>query len=40
VKAHLTPEAIDHLLEPGNHTGSAGAMVDAVLTLARAEGLA
>lgn len=40
VTAHLDPAALDHLLEPGNYTGSAGAMVDAVLKLARAEGLA
>lgn len=40
VTAHLTPEALDHLLEPANYTGSAGAMVDAVLEQARAEGLA
>jgi len=40
VTAHLDTKALDHLLAPGNHTGSAGAMVDAVLKLARAEGLA
>lgn len=40
VTAHLDTEALDHLLAPGNYTGSAGAMVDAVLKLARAEGLA
>jgi len=40
VTAHLDTKALDHLLEPGNYTGSAGAMVDAVLELARAEGLA
>lgn len=40
VTAHLNSEALDHLLDPGNYTGSAGAMVDAVLKLARAEGLA
>lgn len=38
--AHLTPEALDLLLEPGHYTGSAGEMVDSVLNLARAEGLA
>lgn len=38
--AHLGTQALDHVLEPGNYTGSAGAMVDAVLELARAEGLA
>ncbi|MCC5969460.1 MAG: adenylosuccinate lyase family protein [Pararhodobacter sp.] len=40
ITAHLTPEALDHLLDPGNYTGSAGSMVDDVLELARAEGLA
>ncbi|HHX88413.1 MAG TPA: adenylosuccinate lyase family protein [Paracoccus sp.] len=40
ITAHLDPHALDQVLEPGNYTGSAGAMVDAVLDLARAEGLA
>lgn len=40
VTTHLTVQAIDHLLAPDSYTGSAGAMVDAVLKLARAEGLA
>ncbi|QVL50119.1 MAG: adenylosuccinate lyase family protein [Thiocapsa sp.] len=31
VTAHLSEPAIDALLEPANYTGSAGAMVDAVL---------
>lgn len=34
----LAPGALDALLEPGNYTGSAGAMVDAVLARAAKEG--
>jgi len=38
IMAALKPGALDALLEPGNYTGSAGAMVDAVLARAAKEG--
>ncbi len=38
VTAHLDAEAIDRLLDPVRHTGSAAAMVDAVLARAAREG--
>jgi len=31
IKAHLTESEVDELIEPGNYTGIAGEMVDAVL---------
>jgi 3-carboxy-cis,cis-muconate cycloisomerase len=40
VTAHLDAPALDRLLEPSGYTGSAGAMIDAVLAAARAQGLA
>lgn len=37
VRAHLDPDAIDRLLEPGSYTGQAGALVDRVLDRMRRE---
>ncbi|MFV0490745.1 MAG: adenylosuccinate lyase family protein [Pseudorhodobacter sp.] len=39
VSAQLDPAALDALLEPGNYTGTAAAMVDKVLARATAEGV-
>lgn len=39
VTDHLDVQALDRLLDPAGYTGSAGAMVDAVLARARAAGL-
>lgn len=38
IAAVIEPAALDRLLEPANYTGSAGAMVDAVVARARAAG--
>lgn len=40
VMAEFDTDAIDHLLDPGNYTGSCGAMVDAVLARAQEQGFA
>lgn len=39
INAHLTPEEVDDLLNPGNYTGAAGDMTDRVLAKAKAKGL-
>ena len=38
INKHLSPEQVDELLDPGNYTGSAGPMIDAVLAKAKVHG--
>ncbi|HBQ36923.1 MAG TPA: 3-carboxy-cis,cis-muconate cycloisomerase [Rhodobacteraceae bacterium] len=38
INAHLSPEEVDELLNPGNYTGAAGEMTDRVLAQAKEKG--